>query len=93
MASTSANPASARNSQVNLAVGLAAATVIVFVILAVTDPDGPIWLVLPVLGAITAIVGWRSGHGSRPSGLALGAVLVGVAAILTVVAWVIADSM
>ena len=93
MTDSSASAAPARSSQVNLAVGLAAATVVAFVILAATDADGPIWLLLPVLGAVTAFVGWRSGGGSRPSGLALGAVVVGVAAIVTVLVWVLADSM
>ena len=93
MADSSASAAPARSSQVNLALGLAAATIVVFVILAVTDADGPIWLLLPVLGAVTAFVGWRSGQGSRPSGPALVAVIVGGAAIIMVVVWIIADSM
>ena len=75
-----------------MALGLAAATVLVFVILAATDADGPIWLLVAALGAVTAVVGWRSGQGSRPSGLALVAILVGLAGVALVAAWVIADS-
>jgi hypothetical protein len=92
MADTSGTSGPGRGSQVNLALGLAAATVLVFVILAATDADGPIWLLVAVLGAIAAIVGWRSGQGSRPSSLALVAVLVGLVGVALVLGWLIADS-
>ena len=77
----------------NLAVGLAAATVVAWIVLAVIDHDGPGWLVVPVLGALAAIVGWRAGQGSRPTGLALVAVIVGVLGVLSVLVWIIADAM
>ena len=93
MADSSASTAPDRSAQVNLAVGLAAATVVAWIVLAILDHDGPGWLVVPVLGALAAIVGWRSGNGSRPTGLALGAVIVGVLGVLSVLVWIIADAM
>ena len=92
MAGSSASAGPGRSSQVNLAVGLAAATVILWVIFMVAQVDGPIWLLVAALGAVTAIVGWRTGQGSRPTGLALGAVVVGVVAVIAVVAWGIVDA-
>ena len=93
MTDSSASAAPARSSQVNLAVGLAVATVAVWIVLAVIDHDGPIWLLVAVLGALAAIVGWRAGEGSRPTGLALGAVIVGALGVLSVLGWIIADAM
>lgn len=93
MTDSSASAPPARNSQVNLALGLAAATVVAWIVLAVIDHDGPGWLIVPVFGALAAIVGWRSGQGSRPSGLALVAIIVGVVGVLSVLIWIINDAM
>ena len=80
-------------SQANVAVGLAAATVVLWVILVVTETEGAIWLLLAALGAVTAFVGWRAGAGARPSGRALAAVVVGVLAVLTVIGWWIVEAL
>ena len=80
-------------SQTNVAVGLAAATVVLWVILVITEAEGAIWLLLAALGAVTAFVGWRAGAGARPSGRALAAVVVGVLAFLTVIGWWIVESL
>ena len=77
----------------NLALGLAAATVITWIVLAVIDHDGPIWLLVAVFGALAAIVGWRAGQGSRPTGLALVAVIVGLIGVVSVLTWIIVDAM
>lgn len=92
MAGSSGSAGRGSSSRVNLAVGLAAATVLLMVIFAVAEVDGPIWLLVGALGAAAAIVGWQTGQGSRPTGLALGAVVVGVAAVIAVVAWGIGDT-
>lgn len=75
-----------------LAVGLARATVLLAVVFRVTQVDGPIWLLVGALGAAAAIAGWRAGQGSRPIGLALGAVVVGVVAVIVVAVWAIAEA-
>ncbi len=80
------------SSQANLAVGLAAAAVVLWVIFAIIDLDNALWLLVAALGAAAAIVGWRAGQGSRPTGRALVAVAVGVLAFLVVIGWVVVDA-
>jgi hypothetical protein len=79
-------------SQANVAVGLAAATLVVWVILGIAQAESAIWLVVAALGAVTAFFGWRAGAGSRPTGRALAAVVVGVLAFLTVIGWGIVEA-
>lgn len=45
------------SSQANLAVGLAAAAVVLYVIFAIIDLDNALWLLVAALGAAAAIVG------------------------------------
>ena len=80
-------------SQANVAAGLAAATVVFWVVLVITEAENAIWLVLAALGAVTAFVGWRAGSGARPTGRALVAVVVGVLAFLTVIGWWIVEAL
>lgn len=80
------------SSQANLAVGLAAAAVVLWVIFAIIDLDNALWLLVAALGAAAAIVGWRAGQGSRPTGRALVAVVVGVLAFLVVIGWAVVDA-
>ena len=80
-------------SQANVAAGLAAATLVLWVVLVITETEGPIWLVLAALGAVTAFVGWRAGAGARPTGRALAAMVVGVLAVLSVLAWWIVEGL
>lgn len=92
MADLSARAGREDSSQVNLALGFAAATVVLFVVFSVADIDGPIWLLIAGLGVVTAILGWRAGRGSRPTGRALIAVAVGVIAFLLVMGWAVVDA-
>ena len=72
------------------AIGLAAATVIAFVVLAALDHDGPGWLIFPVLGLAAAVTAWRAG-GTSPKNIgAFVALIIGVLAVLVFAGWVIA---
>lgn len=73
------------------AMGLAAATVIAFVVLAAVDHDGAGWLIFPALGLAAAVTAWRAG-GTSPKNIgAFVALIIGVLAILVFAGWVIAD--
>ena len=74
------------------AVLLAAATALVWVILAAMDHDGSGWLLLPVLGLAAAVTAWRAGGTSPQNMRAFVALIVGVLAILVFLGFVIADS-
>ena len=64
-------------SRTNLAVALAAATVLAMVVLGAADADGPIWLIQGVLAAVTVVVALRAGGRSPANARAFGALLVG----------------
>ncbi len=73
------------------AMGLAAATVIAFVVLAAVDHDGAGWLIFPALGLAAAVTAWRAG-GTSPKNIgAFVALIIGVLAVLVFAGWVIAD--
>jgi len=74
------------------AVALAAATVLVWLVLAALDHDGAGWLAQPVLGLATAVTAWRAGGTSRQNMRALVALIIGVLAILAFAGFVIADA-
>jgi hypothetical protein len=73
------------------AIGLAAATVIAFVVLAATDHDGAGWLIFPALGVAAAVTAWRAGGTSRRNVGAFVALIIGVVAVLVFLGWLIAD--
>lgn len=74
------------SSNANLALGLAVAALLLLVVFAVAGVDGPLWLIVGVLGLGAAIVGWRAG-GGRPQGLTLAATIAGALIALTVIVW------
>jgi hypothetical protein len=74
------------------ALGLAAATVVAWIVLAALDHDGAGWLLLPILGVATAVTAWRAGGTSPKNRGAFAAFIIGVLAILVFVAFVIADA-
>lgn len=89
---TSRGGATPDASRTQTAVVLAAATVLVWVVLAALDHDGPGWLLLPVLGLATAVTAWRAGGTSPQNMRALVALIIGVLAILVFLGFVIADA-
>ncbi len=93
MQDTPVSAARANASQANVAAGLAAATLVLWAILVITEAEDAIWLLLAALGAVTAFVGWRAGAGARPTGRALVAVVVGVLAVVTVIGWWIVEAL
>ena len=71
---------------------LAAATVIVWVVLAALDHDGAGWLLLPALALATAVTPWRAG-GTSPQNLRASVpLIIGVLAILVLLGLCIADA-
>ncbi len=75
------------------AIGLAAATVVAWVVLAALDHDGAGWILLPVLGLAAALAGWRAGGTSPKKNMrAFVALVIGVLAVVVFVAFVIADA-
>ena len=73
------------------AIGLAAATVVAWIVLVAADHEGAGWLVFPVLGLAAAVVAWRAGGTSPKNMPAFMAFIIGVLAILVFVAFVIFD--
>ena len=71
---------------------LAGAGVLVMVVLAAIDHDGPAWLLQPVLGLAAAVTAWRAG-GSSPRNLpAFIALVIGAILTLIFLGFVISDS-
>ena len=76
-------------SLVNLALGLAVGAAVLWLVFTVLSVEGPIWLLVGLLGAAGAITGWRSGGGATPRGRALAAVILGALAFLSVLIFTI----
>ena len=89
MASTDA--ARQDRSLTQVAVALAAATVIAFVALAAVDHDGAGWIIFPILGIAAAVTAWRAGGTSPKNVGAFVALIIGVVAVLVFAGWLIAD--
>ena len=73
------------------AVGLAAAAVLVWLVLAAIDHDGAAWLLQPVLGLAAAVTAWRAGGRSPQNMPAFVALIIGVVAVLVFFGWLILD--
>ena len=73
------------------AVGLAAAAVVVWVVLAAIDHNGAAWLLQPVLGLAAAVTAWRAGGTSPKNMAAFVALIIGVLAVLVFLGWLIFD--
>ena len=74
------------------AIGLAAATVVVWIVLAAVDYDGAAWLILPILGVATALASWRAGGTSPRNVRAFVPLVIGVLAVVVFLIFVIADA-
>jgi hypothetical protein len=93
MAQTHSGPEAAGSpSLTKAAVGLAAAALLAMVVLAAADADGPIWIVVGVLAAAGAVVGWRAGGTTPRNTLAFGALIVGTVLFLVFVGFTIAEA-
>ena len=79
-------------SATNLAVGLAAATVLAMVVLAAAGADGAIWIIQGVLAAAAAVAGWRAGGTSTSNPLAMGALVVGAVLFLVFLGFAISEA-
>ena len=90
MASTSAGAPDVSLSRT--AVLLAAAGVLVMVVLATIDHDGPGWLLQPVLGLAAAVTAWRAGGTSPRNAPAFAALIVGVLLVLIFLGFMIGES-
>jgi len=75
-----------------VAVALAAAAVLAMVVLAAADADGPIWIVVGVLAAAAAVVGWRAGGTTPRNVLAFGALIVGTVLFLVFVGFTLVEA-
>ena len=73
------------------AIGLAAATVIAWVVLVAVDHDGAGWLIFPILGLAAAVTAWRAGGTSPKNVGAFAALVIGVLAVVVFAGWLIAD--
>ncbi|HWL37794.1 MAG TPA: hypothetical protein VNQ77_16520 [Frankiaceae bacterium] len=80
----------ADTSRANVAVGLAGAAVIVFVIAIIVAQEGNDWLwpLAGILGGAGAFTGWRASR-PRPQGKALVAVVLGGLVFLVILGWII----
>lgn len=75
------------------ALALATAAVLVMVVLAAMDHDGPAWLLQPLLGLAAAVTAWRAGGTSpRRNLLAFAALIVGVVMVLIFLGWLVAQA-
>ncbi len=74
---------------VNLALGLAVGAAVLWIAFSALSVDGPIWLLVGLLGAAGAVMGWRSAGGAMPRGRALAAVILGALAFVSVLVFTI----
>ncbi len=89
---TSTDAATTRDqSLTRMAIGLAAATVVAWIILVVLDHGGAGWFVFPILGFAAAVTAWRAGGTSPKNMPAFVAFIIGVLAIVVFVAFTIFD--
>ncbi len=89
---TSTDAATTRDqSLTRMAIGLAVATVVAWIIPAALDHDGAGWLVYAILGLAAAVVAWRAGGTSPKNMPAFVAFIIGVLAIISFIAFVIFD--
>ncbi len=87
---TSTDAATTRDqSLTRMAIGLAVATVVAWIIPVALDHDGAGWLVFPILGLAAAVAAWRAGGTSPKNMPAFVAFIIGVLAIVVFVAFVI----
>jgi hypothetical protein len=89
---TSEGAGTSNESLTRTAVVLAAATVLVWVVLAALDHDGAGWLIFPVLGLAAAVTAWRAGGTSPKNMPAFVALIIGVLALLVFLGFIIGDS-
>ena len=87
--SAAAGSESGNPSLVNLALGLSVGAAVLWIVFTVLSVDGPIWLLVGLLGAVAAITGWRSAGGATLRGRALAAVILGALAFLSVLIFTI----
>jgi len=81
----------ADTSRANVAVGLAGAAALAFVIAMIVAEDDSnewLWPLAGLLGAAGAFAGWRAGR-PRPQGKALVAVVLGGIVFLFILGWII----
>ena len=79
-------------SRTNLAVGLAAATLLTLIILAALDHDGPLWIIQGVLGLATVVVALQAGGRSPANPRAFGALIVGGVLLLLFLGFLVTGS-
>ena len=88
----SADPtATANESKVNLALGLAIVALVLYVvamIVAQEEDNGWLWPVAGLTGGAGAVVGWMAGK-PRPRGKALAAVILGGLIFIAILAWTV----
>ena len=89
--STGPLPTGAPHPLTRLAVGLAAAAVVLWLALAAADHDGPLWLVWALLGLATAVVAWKAGGTSPRNRTAFVCFLIGILAVLVFIGFLLSD--
>jgi hypothetical protein len=82
----------ADRSATNVAVALAAATVLAMVVLGAADADGPIWLIQGALALATVVAAWRAGGTSTRNPLAMGALIVGAVLLAVFAGFAISEA-
>ncbi len=87
----SAGAVAQNQSLTRMAIGLAVATVVAFVILVAVDHEGAGWVIFPTLGLAAAGAGWRAGGTSPKNTGAFVALIIGVLAVLVFAGWAIAN--
>lgn len=95
--STDPRPTTESTQQANLALGLALAAIVTWIIAVVAsgdsgDENGWLWVVMAALGLAALITGLRAGPG-RPYGRALIAAVIGGLLVLLFLAFVIGDAL
>ena len=89
---TPAEGATGDRSLTNVAVGLAAATVLAMLVLGAAGADGAIWILQGALAAATAVTAWRAGGTSTRNPLAMGALVVGVVLLLVFLGFLVSEA-
>ena len=81
---------SADASRTNLAVGLAALALVLYIVAMIVAQEENDWLwpVAGLVGLAAAIMGWTAGK-PKPKGKALAAVVIGGLVFVTILAWTV----
>jgi len=92
MAQTGSTPSGTPHPLTKPAIGAAAAALLLNIVLAVTDAEGAIWLLVGALGLVAAVLGWQAGGRNPRNIAAFVSMLIGALLFLIVLGYSFAEA-